>query len=125
MSNPDQLLFSKTHEWSTGKEGEVMIGISSHAVEQLGDVIFMELPEKGDVFHAGDAFGTIESTKTVSELCAPVSGEVVAVNEDIQADPSSLSDDPYMDGWLIKMVVKGEVEELMSVEEYESYISDS
>ncbi|MCY4444663.1 MAG: glycine cleavage system protein GcvH [Proteobacteria bacterium] len=123
MSGSDRLLFSKNHEWVTGTSGEVLVGVSAHAVEQLGDVIYIELPEKGDEFSAGDTFGTIESTKTVSDLYTPISGQVIAVNEDIQSDPSGLQEDPYLDGWLIKLhCSEDDSEPLMTAQEYDDYI---
>ena len=125
MSGESELLFSKEHEWTTGTSGEVTIGISSYAIEQLGDVVYIELPEKGDEFSAGETFGTIESTKTVSDLYMPVTGQVTAVNQDIQSDPASLQDDPYIDGWLVKVDVNGRCEELMSAEEYDKFTEDS
>lgn len=125
MSSQEELLFSKEHEWTTGTEGEVAVGISGYALEQLGDVVFIELPEKGDEFGVGDTFGTIESTKTVSDLYMPVSGQIVAVNEDILADPSSLHEDPYVDGWLIKVDTHGESDELMNADDYEKFIQDA
>ena len=125
MPYPQELFFSKEHEWTTGTDGEVTIGISSFAIDQLGDVVYIELPEKGDEFHVGESFGTIESTKTVSDLYMPVSGQVVAVNNDIQSDPSSLQEDPYVDGWLIRVQSSGETEELMTAEEYDAFLEDA
>ena len=124
MSHPPKLFFSKEHEWTTGTEGEVTIGISSFAIEQLGDVVYIELPEKGDEFLVGESFGTIESTKTVSDLYMPVSGQVTSINEDILADPASLQDDPYIDGWLIKVEANDGADTLMNAEEYDQFIKE-
>ncbi|MCY4380944.1 MAG: glycine cleavage system protein GcvH [Proteobacteria bacterium] len=124
MSHPPELFFSKEHEWTTGTEGEVTIGISSFAIEQLGDVVYIELPEKGDEFLVGESFGTIESTKTVSDLYMPVSGQVTSINEDILADPASLQDDPYIDGWLIKVEANDGADTLMNAEEYDQFIKE-
>ena len=125
VKGQNELLFSKEHEWTTGTDGEVTIGISSYAIEQLGDVVYIELPDQGDEFESGETFGAIESTKTVSDLYMPVSGEIVAVNKDIQSDPGSLVDDPYIDGWLIKVIVNGKCEDLMSAEDYDKFTKDS
>ena len=84
----------------------------------------MSFLKRGDEFGVGDTFGTIESTKTVSDLYMPVSGQVVAVNEDILSDPASLHEDPYVDGWLIRVDAQGETDELMSAEEYETFLQD-
>lgn len=125
MSSQEPLYYSRGHEWTTGTEGVVLVGISGHAVEQLGDMVFLELPEKGDEFSVGETFGTIESTKTVSDLYMPVSGRIVAVNDDLLSDPASLQDDPYLDGWLVKVQASGGSDELMNHEEYEVYIEGS
>lgn len=124
MSHPPELLFSKEHEWTTGTDGEVTVGISSFALEQVGDVVYIELPEKGDEFRAGQTFGTIESTKTVSDLYMPVSGEILEVNSEIQSDPASLQDDPYQEGWLIKVDATGGADELMTSSEYKLFVQE-
>lgn len=126
MSKRDDLLFSTEHEWTTGTEGEVTVGISDYALEQLGDVVFIELPQEGDEFHVGDTFGTIESTKTVSDLYLPVSGVVTAINHAIVDDPNTLMDDPYEEGWLIKVECSEDdnTESLMTQAEYHHFIKD-
>lgn len=126
MTHPTDLLFSKEHEWTTGIHGEVSVGISAFALEQVGDVVYIELPEVGDEHQAGNSFGSIESTKTVSDLYMPVTGEIIAVNTDIQSDPASLHDDPYGQGWLIKVRVTDphkNTDELMDYQKYEEFIS--
>lgn len=124
MSHSPELLFSREHEWTTGTDGEVTVGISSFALEQVGDVVYIELPEKGDEFRAGQTFGTIESTKTVSDLYMPVSGEIIDVNSEIQSDPASLQDDPYQEGWLIKVDATGGADDLMTSSEYELFVQE-
>lgn len=121
--HPADLLFSQEHEWTTGTDGDVSIGISAFAIEQVGDVVYIELPEVGDELKAGESFGTIESTKTVSDLYMPVSGEVIAINSELQADPASLADDPYGDGWLIKVRATHGAGELMDYQEYTDFTS--
>ena len=126
MSHPADLLFSREHEWTTGTTDEVSIGISAFALEQVGDVVYIELPEVGDELKAGDAFGTIESTKTVSDLYMPVTGVITAINAELQSDPASLAEDPYGEGWLIKVhVLDGadSPEDLMDYSEYADFIN--
>lgn len=123
--HPADLLFSQEHEWTTGTDGEVSVGISAFAIEQVGDVVYIELPEVGDELKAGEAFGTIESTKTVSDLYMPVSGEIIAINADLQADPATLADDPYGEGWLIKVRATHGAGELMDYQEYSDFTSVS
>ena len=125
MSHPADLLFSKEHEWTTATTGEVSVGISAFALEQVGDVVYIELPEVGDELKAGDAFGTIESTKTVSDLYMPVTGEVIAINAELQSDPASLAEDPYGEGWLIKVQALHGDEDLMDYQEYQDFINTS
>ena len=128
MSHPADLLFSKEHEWTTGTTDEVSIGISAFALEQVGDVVYIELPEVGDELKAGDAFGTIESTKTVSDLYMPVTGVITAINAELQSAPDSLAEDPYGEGWLIKVHVLDGAdgpEDLMDYAEYADFINSN
>jgi glycine cleavage system H protein len=100
---PDDVRYSQDHEWAR-KDGDVYtVGISDFAQDQLGDVVFVELPEAGGTFDKGQEFGTVESVKAVSELYMPVSGEVVAVNTDLEDNPEHVNDDPYGAGWMIKV----------------------
>lgn len=124
METPSNLFFSKEHEWTTGKDGTVTIGITSYAIEQLGDIVHIELPEVGEEFGAGDPFGTIESTKTVSDLYMPVGGKVVEVNDTLLDAPESIQEDAFDDGWLIKVDTNGDIEDLMDADEYEDFIKD-
>jgi glycine cleavage system H protein len=104
---PDNLRYTDTHEYINLSEDEdvATVGITAFAIDQLGDIVFLELPEEGDEVTQGEKFGTIESVKAVEDLKAPVSGKVVAVNATIVDSPESLVDDPYVDGWLIKIEV--------------------
>ena len=123
MNVPEELRYTRSHEW-VRREGDVAtVGITDHAQDELGDVVFVELPEKGATFDAGDAFGTIESVKAVSDLYAPVGGEVVEVNEVLEESPEKINEDPYGDGWILKLRAEGEGD-LLSAEEYEKFVEE-
>ena len=125
MNFPENLRYTKEHEWLSSQEGEAKVGVSQYALEQLGDIVFVELPQVGSQVSAGESFGTIESTKTVSDLYAPSSGEVLAINEKIVSSPESLQEDPYNSGWLVKLKLSEEApKDLMSSEEYMKFISE-
>lgn len=116
--------YTKTHEWAK-KDGEVFaVGLSSHALEQLGDIVFLELPKVGDTFEAGAILGVVESVKAASDMYAPVGGEIVAINEKAPDDPDMLKRDPYGEGWLIKIAASdpAEVDALMDPATYQKYI---
>ena len=102
MKIPEKLLYTLEHEWADFKNNEVIIGITDYAQSQLGDIIFVELPEIGSIYNSGDIFGEIEAVKTVSDLYAPISGKVIEVNNAIEIKPEIVNSDPYHDGWLIK-----------------------
>ena len=124
MANvPENLHYSKDHEW-VRVEGEVaVIGITDHAQEQLGDVVYVELPKAGEQFAANESFGSVESVKAVSEIFTPVSGEVTEVNESLTDEPEKVNTAPYSDGWMIKIKMKssGEVDSLLTAAEYEDF----
>ena len=103
MNTPDNLFYTKEHEWANFKDNEVIIGITDYAQSQLGDIIFIEFPEIGDEVNAGDSFGEVEAVKTVSELYAPVTGTILEVNENLEDSADLVNSDPYGDGWLIKI----------------------
>ncbi|HLL75137.1 MAG TPA: glycine cleavage system protein GcvH [Pyrinomonadaceae bacterium] len=128
MANvPEDLHYSKDHEWIR-MEGEVgTVGITDHAQHQLGDVVYVELPKAGDRFAAHEVFGSVESVKAVSELYCPVAGEVVEVNESLADDAEKVNTDPYGAAWMIRLKVsdRGEVDKLMSAVEYEDYTKDA
>jgi glycine cleavage system H protein len=120
---PEDSRYAKSHEY-VHVEGQVgTIGITDYAQKELGDVVFVELPQVGTQLEAGDELGSIESVKAVSELFAPVSGEVVEINEHLADKPELVNTDPYGDGWMIrvKMSDASEIDELMNAEEYEEY----
>lgn len=124
MANvPEDLHYSKDHEWIK-VEGDIgTIGITDHAQHALGDVVYVELPKAGESFSAHEAFGSVESVKAVSEIFTPVSGEVTEVNEGLQDEPEKVNTDPYGDGWMarIRMSNPGEVDALLSAAEYEDF----
>ncbi|MFF0106627.1 glycine cleavage system protein GcvH [Streptomyces hirsutus] len=123
MSNPQQLRYSKEHEWlSAAEDGVSAIGITEHAANALGDVVFVQLPEPGDTVTAGETCGELESTKSVSDLYCPVTGEVTEVNEDVVNDPSLVNSAPFEGGWLFKVRVTDEPADLLSAAEYDAFI---
>ncbi|MFC9468076.1 glycine cleavage system protein GcvH [Streptomyces coelicoflavus] len=122
MSNPQQLRYSKEHEWLSGAEdGVSTVGITEHAANALGDVVFVQLPEVGDAVTAGETCGELESTKSVSDLYSPVSGEIAEVNEDVVNDPSLVNSAPFEGGWLFKVKVTDEPADLLSADEYTAF----
>ena len=124
MSIPEELQYTKTHEWVRHEDDVVTIGITEHAQDELGDVVFIELPEIGASFASGDSFGTVESVKAVSDLYTPVDGEVVEVNEALNDAPEKINEEPYGDGWIVRLRVSGEGD-LLSAEEYEKLLEES
>jgi glycine cleavage system H protein len=100
---PNDVLYSRNHEWVRQMGSEFVIGISDYAQDQLGDIVFAELPTVGDSFIQGQPFGTLESVKAVSEVYIPVAGEIIAINEALQDTPALINTDPYGEGWLIKL----------------------
>ena len=123
LSVPGELQYTRTHEWVRREGDTATVGITDHAQDELGDVVFVELPEEGATFGAGDAFGTIESVKAVSDLYAPVGGEVVEVNSALDDVPEKVNEDPYGDGWILKLRVSGEGD-LLSAAEYEKVLEE-
>jgi glycine cleavage system H protein len=127
MANvPQDLRYTKEHEYvkQTGEEGVVVVGITDYAQGELGDVVFVELPRAGATFGSHDVFGTIEAVKAVSELYSPLAGEVVEVNDRLDADPALVNNDPYGEGWMIKMRVSdpSAVDQLMDADAYKAHI---
>ena len=117
---PDDVRYTETHEWVRDDDGSVTIGINDYAQDQLGDIVFVELPEVGAIFEKGEEFGTLESVKAVSEINMPVSGEVIAVNEALEQTPELINQEPYNDGWIIEVRLDDpdEMQTLMSSSEY-------
>ncbi|MEU7279415.1 glycine cleavage system protein GcvH [Streptomyces sp. NPDC045431] len=122
MSNPQQLRYSKEHEWlSAAEDGVSTVGITEHAANALGDVVFVQLPQVGDTVTANETCGELESTKSVSDLYSPVTGDVTEINEDVVADPSLVNTAPFEGGWLFKVRVAEEPEGLLSADEYTAF----
>ncbi|MBM4760763.1 glycine cleavage system protein GcvH [Bacillus sp. B15-48] len=126
MTIPKELHYSKEHEWVKTEGDKVRIGISHFAQSELGDIVFVELPEVGDEVNVDEPFGSVESVKTVSELYAPLSGKVVEVNEDLNDNPEYVNESPYEKAWMIVVEPRdlSEVEKLMTAEEYEEMVKE-
>lgn len=124
---PDELHYAEDHEWVSPVGETVKIGISDYAQDQLGDIVFVELPETGDKFEKGAEFGTVESVKAVSELVLPVSGEVVSVNGELEDAPELVNEDPYGKGWMVEIKLNdaSELETLMSKDAYVELLKGS
>jgi glycine cleavage system H protein len=123
LNVPEELSYTKTHEWVRREDDIATVGITDNAQDELGDVVFVELPEEGASFDAGDSFGTIESVKAVSDLYAPVGGEVVEVNQTLNDSPERVNEDPYGGGWMIRLRVSDEGD-LLSAEEYQKILEE-
>jgi glycine cleavage system H protein len=122
MSNPQNLRYTKEHEWLTaGEESVATVGITAFAANALGDVVYVQLPEVGDTVTAGETCGELESTKSVSDLYAPVTGEVVEANQDVVDDPSLVNSAPFEGGWLFKVKITDEPADLLSADEYTAF----
>ncbi len=123
MDIPEHLKYTEEHEWLSLDGDVATVGVTDFAQDSLGDIVFVELPDQGDAITAGEPCGELESTKSVSELYAPVTGEVVAVNEDIRDTPELVNSDPYGDGWLFRVRV-GELPELLDAADYAEIIKE-
>ncbi len=124
MNIPKELKYSKSHEWVKYEEdGSVLIGLTDFAQSELGDLVFVNLPEEGDEVTAGEAFGDVESVKAVSDVYSPVTGEVAAVNAELLDAPESINEDPY-GAWFIRVEKVSDAEELMDGEAYEAFIKE-
>lgn len=120
MEFPQDLLYSEEHEWVKKEDNKVRIGITDFAQDELGDIVFVELPEVGDELKADEPFGSVESVKTVSELYAPISGKVVEINEDLEDSPEFVNESPYEKAWMvvIEPTDEAEFDNLLSVDQY-------
>ena len=123
MSVPGDLQYTKSHEWVRTEGDTATIGITDHAQDELGDVVFVELPDEGTSLDAGESFGTVESVKAVSDLYTPIGGEVVEVNSALNDAPEKINEDPYGEGWIVKLRTSGEAE-LLSAEGYEKVLQE-
>lgn len=123
--NPAELKYTRDHEWiRLNSGGPAEVGITDFAQKELGDVVYVELPDVGQQVSRGEAFGTIESVKAVSELFSPVDGKIVAVNEALSDSPDLVNSEPY-DAWLIKIAVSGEATDLLTSEEYDKFLAQA
>ena len=123
MSVPEELQYTRSHEWVRTEGDTATVGITDYAQEELGDIVYVELPEEGATFDTGDSFGTVESVKAVSDLYTPVGGEVVEVNEALNDSPEKINEDPYGDGWIVKLRVSDEGD-LLSASDYEQLLEE-
>ncbi|NKE36296.1 glycine cleavage system protein GcvH [Natronococcus sp. JC468] len=119
---PTELRYAESHEWADERTDAVRVGVSDFAQDELGDIVFVELPAEGAELEAGEEFGVLESIKAVSDLYAPVAGTVVAANEAVVDSPELVNEDPYGDGWLIELEPAGDLEHLLDASEYEETI---
>ena len=124
MKFPENLKYTKEHEWIKVEGDEATIGITEHATSELGDIVFLEIETVGETLAAGDTFGTVEAVKTVSDLFMPVGGEVMEVNPKLEDTPEIINQDPYGQGWLIRIKIKNpdEIKDLLSAEDYKDLI---
>jgi len=120
MEAPPGLKYSKEHEWVATEDTVATVGITDHAQDQLGEIVYIELPSVGDKISKDDPFGVVESVKAVSDFYAPVTGTVIEINEDLPESPETVNEDPYGDGWLIKVKITdmSDLEDLMDADEY-------
>jgi glycine cleavage system H protein len=123
LNIPEDLQYTKSHEWVRTEGDTATIGITDHAQDELGDVVFVELPDEGATFDTGESFGTVESVKAVSDLYAPVGGEVFEVNSALEDAPEKINEDPFGEGWIVKLRTTDEAD-LLSPEEYKKVVEE-
>jgi len=124
MTIPADLKYTKEHEWVRLEDDTATLGISDHAQEALGDIVFVELPELGRVVAPGEAFAVVESVKAVSDVYAPVGGEVIEVNEALESEPEKVNTDPYGSGWIAKLKTDGSSVELLDEAAYTTFLEE-
>jgi len=124
MSNPEQYRYTKEHEWVSVDGATGTIGITDHAQHELGDIVFVDLPKVGTALSKGQTLGSVESVKAVSDIYAPVSGEVIEANEKLSGNPELLNSDPFAEGWLVKVKLSSpeETKDLLTAADYQTYI---
>lgn len=122
MNIPDNLLYTEDHEWVKLEGDEATIGITDFAQGELGDIVYVEIESEGESLNSGEVFGTVEAVKTVSDLFMPISGEVIAINENLEASPEIVNSDPYGEGWMIKVKVTDQGDKLLSPDAYRELI---
>jgi glycine cleavage system H protein len=125
--NPSDLHYTKEHEWVRVERDTGVVGITDHAQDQLGDIVYVDLPKPGARFERGGTLGSVESVKAVSDIFAPVSGEIVEVNSALTTKPETLNQDPYGGGWLVKIKLSAptEIQELLSASDYEKHVAET
>lgn len=123
MNLPEELQYTRSHEWVRREDDVATVGITEHAQDELGDVVFVDLPEQGATFSAGESFGSVESVKAVSDLYTPVGGEVVEINSALEDSPEKVNEDPYGEGWILKIRVSEEGE-LLSAADYQKVVEE-
>ena len=126
MKLPQNLLFTKDHEWIRVEGNIATVGVTDHAQEQLGAIVYVELPEEDEEFEQGDVLGAVESTKATADVFSPVSGKVVELNEDLNDNPGAVNSSPYEEGWLVKLEMSNteELEELLNPDDYQKLIDE-
>ncbi|MBZ4020034.1 glycine cleavage system protein GcvH [Streptomyces purpurogeneiscleroticus] len=125
MANfPEDLSYSKDHEWLRRDGDRATIGLTDHAQRQLGDIVYVELPKEGERFEADEPFGSVESVKAVSEVCLPVTGTVLSVNGSLDEEPEQINTDPYGAGWLLTIRLSGSTDALLTAAQYEEYVRE-
>jgi glycine cleavage system H protein len=126
MELPEDLKYSREHEWARLENETIVVGITDYAQESLGEIVYVELPEEGSQVSRAEAFGVVESTKAVSDLYAPVSGTVIEVNDTLLDNPELINEDPYEDGWMIRIAISDnrDLEKLMDAAEYAKFIEE-
>lgn len=124
MTIPADLKYTREHEWVRFEGEEATVGISDHAQEALGDIVFVELPEVGRVVAPGEAFAVVESVKAVSDIYAPVGGEIIAVNEELESSPEKVNTDPYGSGWIARIKTDGSSVELLDEAAYTTFLEE-
>jgi glycine cleavage system H protein len=126
MDIPDDLRYTREHEWARRRDGRIVVGITDFAQDQLGDVVYVELPDVGDPVKKGESFGVVESTKAVSELFAPISGKVVEVNGPLTDAPETINEDPYEEGWMIAIEPSDpkELDGLLDAKAYRAFVEE-
>jgi len=126
MNYPDDLKYTKEHEWIRVEGNTVTIGVTEYAAEQLGDIVYVELPEAGSEYETNDTFGVLESVKAVSDCFAPLNGTVMEANDLLQDSPEIVNEDPYGEGWMIRMEIKdkSQLDKLMDHSKYEEFVKE-
>ena len=122
MNNEKELLYTKEHEWVKIEDNIAYVGITNHAQSELGDIIFVDIEEVGKNFNSNDVFGTIEAVKTVADLFMPVKSEIIEINEMLENEPEKINTDPYNDGWIVKVKLSDNNNDLLNYEEYNKLI---